>query len=159
MIRVFDVSDRFNVATLLGRAYGRSYEPTLVQALREAGDVQAEFVWDENGQVLGHTCLGRHQHPQDWCIVNTVAVAPEYRGRGIGSDLVCAALEAARQADAGAVTVLGHAKYYQRFGFTRTAAEGLEASLAGDNTLMYPIRIENAGIETRLEYPAAYSWM
>jgi len=159
MIRGFELSDRFDVAELIGRAYGRSYEPMLVQALREAGEVLAEFVWCENDQVLGHVCLGRHQHPKDWCMLNSVAVRPAFQGRGIGSDLVRAALEAARQADAGAVTVLGHAKYYQRFGFTRTAAEGLVTSFAQENTLMYPIRVENAGIETRLEYSAAYSRM
>lgn len=157
MIRAFETRDRYKVAALIGRAYDRSYEAWLVQALREAGDIQAEFVWDDGRAVQGHICTARHLHPVGWQILSTVAVDPGNRGQGIGSDLVRAALEAARQAEAKAVTVLGNARYYQRFGFTRTAAEALETPFSRENTLMYPIRIENAGVMAELVYPPAYS--
>ena len=98
-----------------------------------------------------------NQYTKGWCTISTVAVEPSAQGRGIGSDLVRGCLEAARQADAGAVTVLGNVRYYQRFGFTRTAAEFLETPFSKENTLMYPIRIENAGIMAELVYPPAYS--
>ena len=62
-----------------------------------------------------------------------------------------------RLKDAGAVTVLGNARYYQRFGFTRSSAEALETPFSRENTLLYPIRSENAGIMAELVYPAAYS--
>lgn len=157
MIRVYEPRDRFNVASLIGRAYERSYEPWLVQSLREAQDLQSERVWDEDGIILGHASMARHVHPEGWCTISTVAVDQSARGRGIGSDLVRAMLEDARLADAGAVTVLGNAQYYQRFGFTRTAAEALETPFSRENTLMYPIRIENAGLMAELVFPPAYS--
>lgn len=157
MIRAFDPTDHPMVSALITGAYGRDYESGLITSLRNAGDLAAEFVWSEQGQILGHVSLGRHLHPEGWYMISTVAVQPVARGCGIGSDLVRAALDAARQADAGAVTVLGHARYYQRFGFTRTAAEALETPFSRDNTLMYPIRIENAGLMAELVYPTAYS--
>lgn len=157
MIRPYLPFDRIHVATLLGLAYGRTFEPWLVQTLRDAGDIQSEFVFEEGGQAIGHISLVRHLHPKGWVMISTVAVTPEAQGRGIGSDLVRAALEVARQADAPAVTVLGNARYYQRFGFTRTAAEALETPFAQETTLMYPIRIETAGIMAELVYPGAYS--
>lgn len=157
MIRTYQPADRYQVATLIGNCYERSYEACLLEALRENGDVAAEFVWDSGDGPDGHICMARHLHPDSWYILATVAVRPEKRGAGIGSDLVRAAVEAARQQDASAVTVLGHARYYQRFGFTRTAAERLETPFSLENTLMYPIRIETAGIEAELVYPPAYS--
>jgi putative acetyltransferase len=156
MIRVYEPKDSPQVTALLSRAYGRPNEASLVQDLRARGDLQAELVWTENGQILGHAAMARHLHPKGWHTISTVAVDAPARGRGIGSDLVRACLEDARQADAGAVTVLGNARYYQRFGFTRTAAEALETPFAKDETLMYPIRIENAGIMAELVFAPAY---
>ncbi len=157
MIRVYEPSDSCKVTSLIGRAYERCYEPWLVQSLRESTDLQADLVWEEDGAILGHACMARHLHPKGWHTISSVAVDLSARGRGIGSDLVRACLEIARQADAGAVTVLGNARYYQRFGFTRSAAEALETPFSKENTLMYPIRIENAGIMAELVYPPAYS--
>jgi putative acetyltransferase len=157
MIGVIEPSDNVAVASLIGRAYGRSYEPWLVQSLRDAENLLAEFVWREDANILGHASMARHLHPKGWCMISTVAVDENARGQGIGSNLVRACLEAARQSDAGAVTVLGNARYYQRFGFTRTAAEQLETPFSKENTLMYSIRIENAGIMAELVYPPAYS--
>lgn len=157
MIRDYEPRDSFKVMSLIRRAYERSYEPWLVQSLREADDLQADLVWEENGEILGHACLANHLHPKGWQTISSVAVDQAARGRGIGSDLVRACLESARQIQAGAVTVLGNARYYQRFGFTRTAAEALETPFSKKDTLMYPIRIENAGIMVELVYPPAYS--
>ncbi|MBA85674.1 GNAT family N-acetyltransferase [Thalassobius sp. S69A] len=157
MIRALLPSDYFQVAALMGRSYKRSYEAWLVQALREAGDIAAELVWEDGGKVHGHVSLTRHRHPPAWFILSSIAVSPERRGQGIGSDLVRAILDEARKVDAGAVTVLGNARYYQRFGFTRSSAEALETPFSRENTLLYPIRSENAGIMAELVYPAAYS--
>ncbi|WP_319825603.1 N-acetyltransferase [Thalassovita sp.] len=157
MIRVFDPYDSALVAQLTDRAYGRSYEAWLVQALRDAGDLVAEYVWDAGSGILGHVCMARHIHPQDWLVLSTLSVEPAARGQGIGHTLVRTVLDVARAEGAGAVTVLGDARYYQRFGFTRTAAEALETPFSRDNTLMYPIRIENAGLMAELVYPPAYS--
>lgn len=157
MIRGFEPTDADQAASLLARAYERDDELNLVQSLRERRELQTELVWDQDGVILGHATMARHLHPIGWQTISTVAVDASVRGQGIGSDLVRACLEAARQADAGAVTVLGNVRYYQRFGFTRSAAEALETPFSRDETLMYPIRIENAGIMAELVYPAPYS--
>lgn len=157
MIRALLPSDYFQVAALMGRSYKRSYEAWLVQALREAGDIAAELVWEDGGEVLGHVSLTRHRHPPTWFILSSIAVSPERHGQGIGSDLVRAILDQARSVNAGAVTVLGNAGYYQRFGFARSSGEALETPFSTENTLLYPIRPETAGGMTELIYPPAYS--
>ena len=55
-----------------------------------------------------------------------MAVLPEFQKRGIGSKLVRAGLEACRQAGCDVVVVLGHAKYYPRFGFLKARDYGLD---------------------------------
>ncbi|SEP81639.1 GNAT family N-acetyltransferase [Thalassovita taeanensis] len=157
MIRVLYDPDRIAVARLTGRAYGRSYEPWLVQALREANDIAVELVLEHDGAVVGHICFAVHPMPQGWWSLCTVAVDPEMQGHGFGSDLVRSGLEAARQADVLAITVLGHAQYYRRFGFTRAAASNLTTPFSDENTLVYPIRPDNAGLSGALLYPEAFS--
>ena len=46
-----------------------------------------------------------------------MAVLPDYQRRGIGSALVHAGLRRCAEIGFGAVVVLGHARYYPRFGF------------------------------------------
>jgi putative acetyltransferase len=157
MIRVYEPRDNHKVTALIEEAYERSDEADLVHSLRKANDLQCDLVWDEDGEILGHACMARHLHPEGWQTITSVAVDSAARSCGIGSELVRACLEAARQTDASAVTVLGNARYYLRFGFTRTAAEALETPYSKKDTLMYPIRIENAGIMAELVYPPAYS--
>ena len=52
-----------------------------------------------------------------WLGLAPMAVAPEYQQQGIGSALVRSGLEHCRAAGYKAVIVLGHPRYYPRFGF------------------------------------------
>lgn len=51
-------------------------------------------------------------------ILGPLAVDPSFEGRGIGTTLTRAAIEAAREAGEGLVILVGDAPYYSRFGFT-----------------------------------------
>ncbi len=55
-----------------------------------------------------------------------MSVLPEFQNRGIGSKLVYQGLEDCRQAGCDVVVVLGHAKYYPRFGFLKARDCGLD---------------------------------
>jgi len=52
-------------------------------------------------------------------MLGPLAVDPSFAGRGIGSTLTRAGVEAARQAGEGLVILVGDAPYYTRFGLTR----------------------------------------
>ena len=55
-----------------------------------------------------------------------LAVASDRQHAGIGSALVEAALDRARDSGERLVLVLGHPEYYPRFGFVPAGAEGIE---------------------------------
>ncbi len=62
------------------------------------------YVWVENGQIVGNVSVYPADYPRDlgkaWIIAN-VAVYPEYRGRGIATQLMDASLEMIRKRSGG----------------------------------------------------------
>jgi len=122
---------------------GGDVEAGLVEAL--LGDATASpaisLVAEEGGRVVGHVLLTRarierigerasgESAPEEplLLLLAPLAVAPEAQSQGVGSALVRWSLEAARQAGAVAVFVLGHVGYYPRFGFEPAARRGLAA--------------------------------
>jgi putative acetyltransferase len=63
-----------------------------------------------------------------------MAVTPRFQGKGIGTQLVEAGLRECIEQGYQVVVVVGHPRFYQRFGFRRAAGAGLESvySEAGD---------------------------
>ena len=55
-----------------------------------------------------------------------LAVDEGWRRRGVGTALVRAGLDACRELDIDAVSVLGDPAYYGRFGFTPAAERGID---------------------------------
>src|SRR4029077_14492876 len=55
-----------------------------------------------------------------------MSVLPEFQNKGIGSRLVREGLEACKRDGYDAVVVLGHTKFYPRFGFSRAKDYGLD---------------------------------
>ena len=111
-------------------AFGRSAEATLVNKLRKVADPQISLVAVENDQVVGHIFfspvsieVGDSALPA--LGLAPMAVLPEYQSRGIGSRLVQAGLNECRRLGQQAAVVLGHPKYYPRFGFVPASQKGL----------------------------------
>ena len=120
------------------RAFGRADEASLVRRLRDDGLVATSLVAEQAEIVLGHLMLSWLPTRVDGCSLRAVALAPlavlpEFQRQGIGSRLVEASIDAARELDIAAIIVLGHPRYYPRFGFSAAAAQGLAAPFSGDS--------------------------
>jgi predicted N-acetyltransferase YhbS len=78
---------------------------------------------------------------QSALLLGPVAVASDYRNRGIGAALVSHALAAARRRGHRAVVLVGDAPYYSRFGFSteKTAALRMPGPFERDRLLALEI--------------------
>lgn len=114
-------------------AFETSEEADLVDALRTSSAWIDGLSWVATtgaGDVVGYALLTRCTvgDSAGLCLA-PCAVDPRYQGRGVGSAVIEAALEAARVRGAGFVVVLGHPGYYPRFGFQRARDYGIRLSV------------------------------
>lgn len=124
--------DRAAVHDINARAFGRSLEADLVDCLRstDAWVPSLSFVAeDPTGTVVGHLLLSYVElsggSPRVLSLA-PVAVAPEVQGRGIGTRLMHAAIDAAETREEPLIVVLGHPWFYPRFGFEPAARARIE---------------------------------
>lgn len=102
-------------------AFSSDAEACLVDRLRSDGRPLVSMVAEVDGELVGHilfspvTLSGR----TDLRLMGLgpMAVRPDRQRRGIGTALVEAGLAACLRLGADAVVVLGHPRYYPRFGF------------------------------------------
>ena len=99
-------------------------EVGLIDSLRKSSTFVPDLslVAEFNSRIVGHVLLTkvRLQHGAsgtDILALAPMAVVPSQSHRGIGGELVNAAIAIARKQNHGAIVVVGHPEYYQKFGF------------------------------------------
>jgi putative acetyltransferase len=133
MIRHARPADHPAIETLLQAAFGRPDEGGLVSRLRANQDVVFELVAEEAGEVVGHILFSRlwADRRELYAGLAPLAVLPERQKSGLGSALVKASLENAREFGCHGVLVLGDPAYYGRFGFSAETAREVGAPYRG----------------------------
>ncbi|QPM92131.1 GNAT family N-acetyltransferase [Pseudooceanicola algae] len=155
-LRLYTSSDEIGVSNVLTSSYDTPAEARLVSALRANGELAVELLAFDGDRTVGYIGFSRHIRPDGWMALAPLGVLPQWRGHGIGADLIRYGLDYARRAGAKAITVLGDGRYYQRFGFTYKAAQNLTTPYTVENTLLYPIAAGTAFAEERLVYSNAF---
>jgi putative acetyltransferase len=112
-------------------AFEGTTEANLVDALRQQARPIVSLVAEDNGAIVGHILFSPvtlSSHP-DLRIMGLapMAVLPDRQRKGVGSALARAGIMACRDLGYGAMVVLGHAKYYPRFGFIPASRFGLRS--------------------------------
>ncbi|MBY0095664.1 GNAT family N-acetyltransferase [Mesobacillus maritimus] len=100
-------------------------EHVLVDRIRKSDAFIPELslvAFNQENEMVGHILLSKIQITDGPKSVESLAlapvsVAPEYHRKGIGSQLIYAAIEKAKQLDHHSIIVLGHPTYYPKFGF------------------------------------------
>lgn len=113
-------------------AFGRSDEADLVDALRQKARPYISLVAVSAGEVVGHiffspVTLESERETFTAMGLAPMAVSPAHQRQGIGSLLVPEGLEECLRIGHEVVVVLGHSKFYPRFGFTPASSKGLRS--------------------------------
>lgn len=117
-------------AAFLNAAHSSHTEQYIVDALRRAGQLTLSLVAEQAGELLGHVAISPvslSDGTPDWYGLGPISVLPAHQGRGIGTQLMHAALAALRKQGAAGCVVLGDPAYYRRFGFKAEPDLRLEA--------------------------------
>ncbi len=130
VIRAARPADSRAIASVHQAAFETDAEARLVEALLAEGDGVISLVAVENAMVVGHVLLSRVTIGEDDSAAEAlslapVAVRPDSQRRGIGSALVQASLDAAREQGWEGIVVLGHPGFYPRFGFEPATPRGI----------------------------------
>jgi putative acetyltransferase len=128
-LRPEEPDDVAAIATVIETAFEIAAEAQLVAALREAEALTVSLVALAGGRIVGHVALspvavGGATSGNRWLGLAPLAVLPEWRRRGIGGELVHAALAIAAARQSTLVFVLGRPSYYERLGFEVAASHG-----------------------------------
>jgi putative acetyltransferase len=165
IIRAEQASDRAAIHAVNAQAFGRDNEARLIDLLRSSPAFIAELslVAIDAAQVVGHILFSRIHIRTPGRDVPALALAPmavlpERHHQGIGSALIRSGLDACRRLGHQIVIVVGHPRYYPRFGFLSASAKGLEAPYP-DAAFMVQELTPGAltGVRGVVEYPAAFS--
>ncbi len=140
LVRDEIASDRPLIFEIHAAAFPTPGEACLVDRLREDGDLVLSLVAAIHGVVAGHAGFSRMRAPFRALGLGPVGVAPHHQGYGVGAALIRAGLKKAAQQGWQAVFVLGDARYYQRFGFSRALASGFSCRFAGPHFMALSLR-------------------
>ena len=125
LIRVEIGIDAPGIEALLRRSFESDAEAQLVHDLREDGLITLGLVaTDDDGQVVGYVAFSPVIVQGDdlqWVGMAPLAVDENYRGQGIGSQLVYEGLDSLNEFSYAAVVTLGEPAFYGRLGFEPAA--------------------------------------
>ena len=154
-IRVEEPSDIKSIRAMHLRAFGEDSPGQLVDDLRDAKCDVISLVYEHDGQILGHVLFSRLDAPFRALTMAPVGVCPTMHKRGIGTALILKGLEHAMHAGWQVAFVLGDPAYYQRFGFSATAALGYTSPYRGPANMAILLD-PNAPTTGVVKFPSAF---
>lgn len=146
-------------------AFEGDAEAGLIDDLRASSSFIPELslVAEFNGRIVGHILLTKvrllsDDGGQDILVLAPMAVVPSQSHRGIGSELVQKAVEAAKSMGYTAIVVAGRPDFYKRFGFEPASKWGLTSNLAIAGELITAIELEDGALSKggNVIYPSMF---
>ncbi|HUW29741.1 MAG TPA: N-acetyltransferase [Sulfuriferula sp.] len=108
------------VAAFKTLAISNHTEQFIIAALRAAKALTISLVAEVDGRVIGHIAFSPvtiSDGTLNWYGLGPVSVLPECQRKGIGSALIQEGISRLKALGAQGCCLVGHPKYYQRFGF------------------------------------------
>ncbi|AFS78215.1 acetyltransferase, GNAT family [Gottschalkia acidurici 9a] len=129
--------------------YSDHKEQLLVERLRKSDAFIPELslIAELNKEIIGHAMLtkliirnGKNEYES--LALAPVSVLSQYQNIGIGSKLINESLKVAKQIGFKSVIVLGHEKYYPRFGFMPARTWGIKCPFEVPNESFMALELE-----------------
>jgi putative acetyltransferase len=112
------------VAAFASMEISRHTEQFIIEALRSARALTLSLVAEVDGRVVGHIAFSPvaiSDGTSDWYGLGPVSVLPMYQRMGIGKALIQEGLSRLKALNAKGCCLVGHPKYYRKFGFENVA--------------------------------------
>ncbi|MED1642205.1 N-acetyltransferase [Brevibacillus agri] len=155
-------------AAFAGQPFSDQTEHLLVKRLRESAEFvpALSLVFEENGRIVGHLLLSKIKIEHDGgsfdeaLALAPVSVLPSHQGKGIGAALINHSINAARALGYKALVVLGHERYYPKFGFRPASHWGIRAPFEIPDELFMALELAPGsldGVHGTVRYSPAFS--
>src|SRR5205814_2638448 len=154
--------------TLLVQAFQEASVARLVELIRQSPNYVPELalVGQLGSTIVGyvmqsHVTLDDAAQQYAVLCMSPVAVQPEFQRRGIGSQMVRTAIQAAEAHGAPLIVLEGSPKYYPRFGFRYSLPYGIRHDLPdwapAEASMVYLLSRYQPHIKGRVVYPPAFA--
>ncbi len=163
-IRAETEKDKTAIQEINQSAFETCAEATLVDTLREQCHPIISLIAEEDREVVGHIMFSpvTLNGSSDLKIMGLapMAVLPKYQRKGIGSALVQSGFDECKKLGFGAVVVLGHTKYYPKFGFISATRYGIDCEYDVPEEAFMVLELEPSYLtraKGKVKYHSAFS--
>lgn len=147
--------------------FSEGNEDKLVVRLRNASAFIPELslVAERGGQLVGHILftplvVDNGQEQFQSLVLGPVSVLPEFQKQGIGSQLILAGHQKAKELGFQSVILIGHPEYYPRFGYKPASTWGIKTQipLPSDDVFMAVELVEGglSGVSGMVIFPPEF---
>lgn len=152
-------SDYFTVEDVIEKSFKDAEhtdhsEQHLVARLRKSDEFIPELslVAKDDDKIVGHILFTKmlirnDENESEALALAPLAVLPEYQNKGVGSTLINEGNKIAKDLGFKAVIVLGHDKYYPKFGFKKASDYGIQAPFPVPDSAFMALELAENGLK------------
>ncbi len=166
IIRNESKNDYDEIRKINDLAFGQENEGKMIESLRKTSDYNASLslVAEIKDKIIGHILfypikIKKAEGEYTVLSLAPLAVRPEYQNKGIGSKLVKKGLEIAKETNFDVIIVVGHPKYYPRFGFEPASNWEIKLPIDAPNDVFLALELKDNALKNcngKVEFPKEY---
>ena len=158
-IRKEEEKDYKEIKYINDLCFNGEYESKLISNIRSGKNFILSLVVEENEKIIGHIMYSRIKiGNMDSTSLAPMCVVPEYQKSGIGSKLIKKSFEILKEMGEKSVVVLGHDKFYPKFGFEIASKYGIECPYDVPDEAFMVIEFEKGELKSGMvEYGDEFS--